>query len=61
MKISLAKQDITEKEIGAVLNVLKSPYLALGPRLGEFERKIAKFIGVKYAVAVNSGGDNYPV
>jgi len=55
MKISLAKQDITEKEIGAVLNVLKSPYLALGPRLGEFERKIAKFIGVKYAVAVNSG------
>lgn len=55
MKISLSSPDITKKEQKAVLDVLRTPYLALGPKLGEFERKFAKYIGVKYAIAVNSG------
>ena len=55
MKIPLAKPDITNLERKAVLGVLKTPYLSLGPKLKEFEKEIAKFTGVKYAVAVNSG------
>jgi len=54
-KISLSGSDITEKEKKAVLNVLESPYLSLGPRLPEFEEKMAEYIGTKYAIAVNSG------
>ena len=54
-KIPLARPDITNLERKAVLEVLKTSYLSLGPKLKEFEEKIAKFVGVKYAVAVNSG------
>ncbi|MFH1798496.1 MAG: DegT/DnrJ/EryC1/StrS family aminotransferase [Candidatus Omnitrophota bacterium] len=55
MKIPLASPDITEKEINAVVKALKGSCLALGPKLCEFEEMIAKYAGVKYAVAVNSG------
>ena len=55
MKIPLARPDITETEIKAVVEVLKTSHLALGPRLKEFEGAIAKYAGVRYAVAVNSG------
>ncbi len=54
-KIPLAKPDITDLERKAVLEVLKTPILSLGPKLKEFEKRIADFVGVKYAVAVNSG------
>lgn len=55
MKIPLSRPDITEKEENAVRKVLKTPHLSLGPKLYEFEEKIAEYVGVKYAVAVNSG------
>ena len=55
MKIPLAQPDITQKEREAVLRVLKTSHLALGPKLIEFEEKFAKYVGTKYAVAVNSG------
>jgi perosamine synthetase len=55
VNISLSQPDITQKEIKGVVNVLKTPNLALGPKLKEFEDKFAKYIGAKYAVAVNSG------
>lgn len=55
MKIPLAKPDISNLERKEVLKVLKTPYLSLGPKVKEFEKKVAKFVGVKYAVAVNSG------
>lgn len=55
MKIPLAQPDITNLDRRAVLEVLKTPNLSLGPRLREFEKKIAKFVGVKYAIGVNSG------
>ncbi|MCF7906869.1 DegT/DnrJ/EryC1/StrS family aminotransferase [Patescibacteria group bacterium] len=55
MKIPLSNPDITEKERKAVLDVLKTPNLALGPKLKEFEEKFAQYIGAKYAIAVNSG------
>jgi perosamine synthetase len=53
--IPLAQPDITEAEIQAVLQVLKTPYLSLGPKLPEFGGKLAQYAGVCYAVAVNSG------
>jgi len=53
--IPLSRPDITEREIEAVVNVLRSPNLSLGPKLGEFEEKFADYIGCNYAVAVNSG------
>jgi len=55
MKIHLSRPDITEKEVQAVTDVLRSPNLSLGPKLAEFENAFAKYIGTKHAVAVNSG------
>ncbi|MHC4743035.1 MAG: DegT/DnrJ/EryC1/StrS family aminotransferase [Planctomycetota bacterium] len=55
MKIHLSRPDITEAEIQAVCDVLRSPNLSLGPKLGEFEQAFADYIGTKRAVAVNSG------
>lgn len=55
MKIPLSGPDITQKEIDAVVAVLKTPMLSIGPRVEEFEQKFAQYIGVKHAMAVNSG------
>lgn len=55
MIVPLSSPDITELEIRYVTEVLKTPDLSLGPMLTEFEAKIADFVGVKHAVAVNSG------
>lgn len=55
MKVQLAKPDITQREIDAVVEVLKSGVLSIGPKVEEFEKKVADYVGVKYAVAVNSG------
>ena len=55
MQIYLSRPDIGEREIEAVCDVLRSPNLSLGPKLGEFEEDFCKYIGRKRAVAVNSG------
>jgi perosamine synthetase len=55
MKIPLSQPDLTWVERKAVLDVLDSTYLSLGPKLPEFERAMARYTGVKHAVAVNSG------
>ncbi|MBN2182147.1 MAG: DegT/DnrJ/EryC1/StrS family aminotransferase [Sedimentisphaerales bacterium] len=55
MQIYLSRPDITEKEIEAVCQVLRSPNLSLGPKLEEFELAFARYIGTKRAIAVNSG------
>ena len=55
MRIHLSRPDITEKEIEAVSALLRSPDLSLGPRLVEFEKALAGYIGRRCAVGVNSG------
>lgn len=55
MQIPLSNPDITKAEINAVVDVLKTPHLSLGPKLPEFEKVMADYAKVKYAVAVNSG------
>jgi perosamine synthetase len=55
MRIPLSAPDITETEIEAVVQVLRTPQLSLGPRLEAFERVTADYVGANHAVAVNSG------
>src|SRR3989338_1978824 len=53
--IPYGKQNIDKNDINAVLKVLKSDFLTQGPKVLEFEQKLAKYCGVKYAIACNSG------
>lgn len=55
MRIKLSGPDITQREIDAVAEVLRSGWLSLGPKVPEFEKAVAGFVGVKHAVAVSSG------
>ncbi|MEK7480990.1 MAG: DegT/DnrJ/EryC1/StrS family aminotransferase [Patescibacteria group bacterium] len=55
MRIPHARPDITAKDINAVAAVLKTPFLARGPKLAEFEEKIARYVGVRHGISVNSG------
>lgn len=55
MYIPYGKQLLDDADIQAVVNVLKSDYLTTGPKVVEFEKKVANYVGVKYAVAVSSG------
>jgi perosamine synthetase len=55
IRIPLSSPDVTEAEIDAVVEVLRTPRLSLGPKLAEFERAVAAYSGTRFAVAVNSG------
>ncbi len=55
MNIPLAQPDITQKEIDAVIRVLKSKRLSLGEWTEKFEKAVAQYAGVKYAIAVANG------
>jgi len=44
-----------EKEIQAVLETLKTGWLGIGPKVKEFEKRLADYVGTKHAIAVNSG------
>ena len=48
-------QWIDEDDIASVVEVLRSDWLTQGPKVDEFERKVARYCGAKYAVAVSSG------
>jgi UDP-4-amino-4,6-dideoxy-N-acetyl-beta-L-altrosamine transaminase len=52
--IPYGKQDINQADIDAVIEVLKSDYLTQGPAIDRFERAVADYCSVKYAVAVAS-------
>ncbi len=53
--ISLSAPDITQAEIDAVVAVLRTPQLSLGPKLDEFEQAFCRKLGVRHAIACNSG------
>jgi perosamine synthetase len=55
MKIPLSAPDITEAEIEAVVAVLRSSRLSLGPVTEQFESAVAEYVSVPHAVAVSSG------
>ena len=53
--IPYGHQCITEKDIQAVSDVLRSPFITQGPLIQKFESAIADYVGSKYAVAFSSG------
>src|SRR5437016_3254652 len=53
--ISMSAPDIDDQDIAAVVEVLRSGRLSLGPKIEAFEEAIGRYIGVQYAVAVSSG------
>lgn len=55
MKVPLFRPELGKEELENIGEVFKSHWIGLGPKVAEFEEKFAEFIGVKYAVAVNSG------
>ncbi len=52
--IPYGRQNITEADIAAVVETLKSDFLTQGPKIEEFERSFAEYVGAPYAVAVNN-------
>ena len=55
MYIPYGRQSISEEDIQAVVDVLRSDYLTTGPKVAEFENIVANYVGAKYAVAVSNG------
>jgi UDP-4-amino-4,6-dideoxy-N-acetyl-beta-L-altrosamine transaminase len=52
--IPYGRQDIDRADIQSVIDVLQSDWLTQGPAIDLFERSVADYCGVKYAVAVTS-------
>ena len=53
--IPYGRQHITQDDINAVVTTLQADFLTQGPKIEEFEKKFAEYIGAKYAVAVSNG------
>lgn len=53
--IPYGSQKLDSSDIEAVTKILKSDFITQGPKIEEFEEKVAKYCGAKYAVAVSSG------
>ncbi len=54
MHLPITKPYITAREYELVKDTLDSGWLVQGPRVREFEKRIARFTGAKYAIAINS-------
>lgn len=54
MKVPFSPPDITEEEIEAVGEALRSGWITTGPRTKEFERQIGEYLGTGHAAALNS-------
>lgn len=52
--IPYGRQDVTDDDISAVVEVLQSDWLTQGPRVPEFEDTVASYCQAKHAIAVNS-------
>jgi perosamine synthetase len=54
MNVPITKPLLGEAEELAVLEVLRSGWLVQGPKVAEFERQVAAYVGAKYAVATSN-------
>lgn len=54
-KVPLADVQLGPEEIEATIEVLKSGWLSMGPKVQEFEEQFAQFLGIKHAFAVANG------
>src|SRR6187399_174564 len=55
LPIPLSQPDITQREIDAVVDVLHTPTLSIGPKVVQFEELCAKVAGRRHGIAVSSG------
>ncbi|MFE3576814.1 UDP-4-amino-4,6-dideoxy-N-acetyl-beta-L-altrosamine transaminase [Lysinibacillus sp. NPDC059133] len=53
--LSYGCQSISEEDIQAVIETLRSPFLTQGPKIKQFEQTIADYVGAQYAVAFCNG------
>ena len=53
-KVPLFEPDLGAEELAGVTEVLRSKWLTMGEKTGEFERRFAAFVGVPHALAMNS-------
>lgn len=53
--IPYGRQSIDEQDVAAVCSVLRYDWLTTGPKVAEFEKAVANYVGAKYAMAVSSG------
>jgi UDP-4-amino-4,6-dideoxy-N-acetyl-beta-L-altrosamine transaminase len=53
--IPYGRQNVDEEDIKAVIEALRCDWITQGPRVEEFEARVAEYCGVRYAVAFNSG------
>src|SRR5215475_8297975 len=49
------RQTITDEDVQAVVEVLRSDWLTTGPKIAEFEEAFAAYVGASYAVSFSSG------
>src|ERR1019366_4087431 len=49
------RQSVDERDIEAVVRVLRSDWLTSGPKVEEFEEAFAAYVGAKFAVSFSSG------
>ena len=54
MVIPYGRQDVSEKDIQSVVDVLRSDYITQGPTIQKFEQRVAEYCVVKHAYACNS-------
>jgi len=54
VNIPYGRQDVTDADIDAVVQVLKSDFLTQGPMVPKFEQAVSNYCGAQYAVALNS-------
>jgi len=54
-EVPLARPWVTREDIAAVTEVLRTPWLSMGPHLKEFERAVARYSGRVHGVGVSSG------
>lgn len=53
--IPYSRQSVSEADINAVVEVLRSDFLTQGPLVPQFEKAICEYTGSEFAIAVNSG------
>ena len=54
-RVAMSAPDISDEDVAAVVDVLRSGRLSLGPKQSQFETLVADYVGVEHAVAVSSG------
>jgi dTDP-4-amino-4,6-dideoxygalactose transaminase len=53
--VPLADVIVDDADLQAVIDTYRSGWLSMGPRIEEFERAFAQYVGVRHAIAVSSG------